>query len=166
MERFSPLFTQPETYVPRFRAPEASYRYVYPAGMDLDRIAYFFEYELADGLPDTAYAGVQEAVAEWSQAWSEKVPGLTYWSAPDFVQIYDSRHDGGEGTYTFEGALAQIYQAVSDRAMSAAAVRRRLGLSLPVEAVDEVFQEFASHGLMFLDGSLALALAIPAVSGR
>jgi hypothetical protein len=35
-----------------------------------------------------------------------------------------------------------------------------------VEDIDEIFHEFAARGLMFLDGSLALALAIPAVSWR
>jgi hypothetical protein len=71
---------------------------------------------------------VSDAVVAWTQAWSGTKPRLIYWSAPDFIQIYDSRHPGREGTYTFEGTLARVYQAVSDRAMSAAAVRRRLDL--------------------------------------
>ena len=36
----------------------------------------------------------------------------------------------------------------------------------PVEAVQEVFEEFQKRGLMFLDGQFALALALPAVKGR
>jgi hypothetical protein len=50
--------------------------------------------------------------------------------------------------------------------VTAAAVRRELGLHLPPAAVQEVFTEFRRRGLMFLDGQLALALALPAVKGR
>jgi hypothetical protein len=35
-----------------------------------------------------------------------------------------------------------------------------------VEGVQEIFDEFARRGLMFLDGKLALALALPAVLTR
>jgi ribosomal peptide maturation radical SAM protein 1 len=167
MERFSPLFTDSDTFRPRFRTPERSYRYVYPDTVDLDRVAYFFEYALEDALPDSAYEGVRMAVAEWSQAWkADEPPVLTHWSAPDFVQIYDGRREGQEGTYTFHGTLANIYLACSDRPTTASAVRERLRLDMPVEAVQEVFGEFQQRGLMFLDGSLALALALPAVTGR
>jgi hypothetical protein len=167
MERFSPLFAQSETYPVKHRAAEASYSYVYPAAFDLDRLAYFFEYEFADALPDTAYDGVRDAVAGWSTAWSaETVPRLTCSAAPGFVQIDDRRYPGREGTYTFEGTLARIYQAISDRAMSAPAVARKLNLPLAAEAIEEIFGEFAARGLVFRDGPLALALALPAVSGR
>jgi ribosomal peptide maturation radical SAM protein 1 len=167
MERFSPLFTDSDTFRTRFRTPERSYRYVYPETVDLDRVAYFFEYELADALPNSAYEGLSLAVDEWSRAWkADDRPVLTYWSAPDFLQIYDGRHEGQEGTYTFHGPLANIYLACSDRPTTASAVRDRLGPDLPIESVQEAFGEFQRRGLMFLDGSTALALALPAVAGR
>lgn len=167
MERFSPLFTESDTFRTRFRTPERSYRYVYPDTVDLDRVAYFFEYELADALPDSAYDGVRKAADEWTQAWqADDKPVLTYWSAPDFIQIYDGRHKGREGTYTFHGPLANIYLACSDRPTTASAVRDRLREDLPIGSIQEAFDEFRERGLMFLDGSLALALALPAVTGR
>jgi ribosomal peptide maturation radical SAM protein 1 len=167
MERFSPLFTDSDTFRTLFRRPERSYRYVYPETVDLDRVAYFFEYEMADALPDSAYDGVRKAVADWSQAWKAgKPPAHTFWSAPDFVQIYDGRREGHEGTYTFEGTLANIYLACSDRPISASAVREKLRLDLSAEAIHGVFGEFQQRGLMFLDGSLALTLALPAIKGR
>jgi ribosomal peptide maturation radical SAM protein 1 len=168
MERFSPLFNEPDTFGHTRRAPERSYAYVYPGTVDLDRAAYFFEYELAGALPDSAYDGLRRAVRTWDEAWQDdqEPPALTYWSAPGFLQIYDGRHPGREGTYTFEGQLADIYLACSDRPSTAPAVRARIGPDLPVEAVHEAFDEFRRRGLMFLDGSLALALALPAVPGR
>ncbi len=167
LERFSPLFTGNGTLPLGHRTPERSYQYVYPGDVDLDRAAYFFDYDTGAGLPDSAYAGVRAAAAEWSGAWrAGPPPVLTYWAAPRYVQIYDERQPGAGGTYTFEGTLADLYLACTERPVTAAGVRRALALQLPAEAVHEVFEEFRQRGLMFLDGELALALALPAVKGR
>jgi hypothetical protein len=53
-----------------------------------------------------------------------------------------------------------------NRPTTAAAVRRSLDLDLPAEGIQEVFGEFQKLGLMFLDRQFALALAVPAVTGR
>jgi hypothetical protein len=82
------------------------------------------------------------------------------------VQIYDARHPGAEGTYTFEGDLAEIYLTCVDRPIGAGAVQGRLGGRLPLAAVQEAFAGFAERGLMFLDGSAAVALALPAGATR
>jgi hypothetical protein len=167
LERFSPLFTDRDTFQLRRRTPERSYRYVYPGDVDLERVAYFFDYDLDGGLPDSAYAGIRHAAADWSSAWrADRPPVLKYWSAPHFAQIYDERKQGQGGTYTFEDTLADLYLACSNRPTTAAAVRRELDLHLPVEAVQELFDEFGKRGLMFLDGQFALALALPAVKAR
>lgn len=166
LERFSPLFTEPDSGV-RARHPDRGYRYVYPDRFDLEKVAYFFEYELADPLPDDAYAGVRKGVEEWQAAWQRAdAPALTYFSAPGFLQIYDGRHPGAEGTYTFEGDLAEIYLTCVDRPIGAGAVRDRLDERLPLEAVQEAFAGFAERGLMFLDGTAALSLALPAGATR
>jgi hypothetical protein len=111
--------------------------------------------------------GVRAAAEGWRAAWQRTTaPTLQYWSAPGFLQIYDGRHVGAEGTYTFEGDLAEIYLACVDRPAGAGAVRDRLARRLPLAAVEEAFDEFGKRGLMFVDGSLALALALPAVAGR
>lgn len=154
LERFSPLYADADRFPARWREPERSYRYVYPADVDLDQVAYFFDYELADALPDNTYDGVRRAVADWHRAWSaDQRPVLRYWSAPGLVQIYDGRRAGHEGTYTFESPLADIYRACGERPITAAAVR-------------EVLDMFADRGLVFLDGDRALALAVPAMPGR
>jgi ribosomal peptide maturation radical SAM protein 1 len=166
LERFSPLYAEPERFGLRHRRPELSYRYVYPERVDLDRVAYFFEYDL-DTLPDSAYEQLARAVTDWSEAWkSDHPPTLRYWSAPGFLQIHDGRHQGRGGTYTFHGTLADIYLACTDRPTTAAAVRDKLRLNRPVGEIEDVFSEFQRRGLMFLDESLAVALALPAVGGR
>ena len=167
VERFSPIFTEPDTFRLRRRAPERSYRYVYPDSIDLERVAYFFDYELDGGLPDSTYADVRRAVGDWSAAWLDgSPPALKYWSAPHFIQIYDERQRGQEGSYLLEDTLADLYLACINRPTTAAAVRRSLGLRMPEEGIQEVFEEFGRLGLMFLDGQFVLALAVPAVTGR
>jgi ribosomal peptide maturation radical SAM protein 1 len=167
LERFSPLYTDPERFGVRRRVPERSYRYVYPEGVDLDRIAYFFDYEVDGALPDAAYEPLRGALAMWSEAWHrESRPALTYWSAPGLLQIHDGRHRERAGTYTFEGLLADIYLACADRPTTAAAIRDRLPQTCSVTVVEEALEEFQRRGLVFRDDTLALALALPAVPGR
>jgi ribosomal peptide maturation radical SAM protein 1 len=167
LERFSPLFTGQGGSQFHDRTPERSYQYVYPNGVDLERVAYFFDYQTEDSLPDSAYTDVRRAVADWSKAWQAGgPPALTYWSAPRFVQIYDQRLQGQEGTYTFEDTLADLFLACAQKPTTATAVRRKLDLPLPAEGIQEIFQEFQRRGLMFLDGQFALALALPGVKSR
>ncbi|NUT99071.1 MAG: RiPP maturation radical SAM protein 1 [Saccharothrix sp.] len=167
LERFSPMFTQPERFRTRRRVPEPSYRHVYPSTVDLERIAYVFEYEFEDALPPAAYTPLTEAVAAWRRRWEEATPpALVYRSAPGYLEIYDLRHPGREGTYTFRDTLADIYLACTERPTTAAAVRNRLDLDLPVRAIEDAFEQFQERGLMFLDDNLALSLALPATPGR
>jgi len=167
LERFSPLFTGRDTTALRGRTPELSYRYIYPDSIDLDRIAYFFDYLAENDVADSTYADVRRAAADWSGAWAAgRPPTLKYRAAPHFVQICDSRRQGRDGTYTFENTLADLYLACVDAPTTAAAVQRKLSLSLPAEAVQEIFEDFRQRGLMFLDGKFALALALPAVRSR
>jgi ribosomal peptide maturation radical SAM protein 1 len=167
LERFSPLFSEREKSWTREKTPERSYRYVYPRDVDLGQLAYFFDYQPEEGLPDSAYADVRRAAAEWAQAWqAAEAPSLTYWAAPHFVQLSDHRRPGHTGTYTFEDTLADLYLACINRPTTAAAVRRELGLTLPAEGIQEIFTEFEQRGLMFLDGHFALALALPSIRAR
>jgi ribosomal peptide maturation radical SAM protein 1 len=155
LERFSPMFRL------RPASPEPSYQHVYPSTMDIDKVAYFFEYE--PDLPPDTYTGLSKAVGEWREAW-KSAPALVYRSSPGFLQIYDGRYPGREGTYTFHDTLADIYLACSDRPATASAVHAKL--DVPVRAVEDAFVQFQERGLMFLDENLALALALPAVPGR
>jgi ribosomal peptide maturation radical SAM protein 1 len=166
LERFSPLYTQPDRFGLLRRSSEASYRHVYPDSVDIDRVVYFFDYEFADALPPSAYAPLAKAVAEWSEAWSHSRPSLTFRSTRGFLQIDDRRQQGHDGTYTFHDTLADIYLACSERPTTASAVHSALGLDRPVADVEAAFEQFAERGLMFLDGNLALSLALPATPGR
>jgi ribosomal peptide maturation radical SAM protein 1 len=166
LERFSPMFSELPDDRFRFKAPERSYSYVYPAKIDLTKAAYFFDYELEDALPDHAYNDLRRAARQWRRAWRDTRPELTYWFAPRLLQIYDGRWPGRKRSYTFRDEAADIYVACSERPRSAAAVQHELGLGIGVEDVRRMFGEFERLGVMMLDGEHALALALPAVTGR
>ncbi|TCO62747.1 ribosomal peptide maturation radical SAM protein 1 [Actinocrispum wychmicini] len=167
LERFSPMFSQPDKFPLGPRHPDRSYRMIYPSTVDISRVAYFYDHSPDNALPDSVYATLAKAVDEWAHAWQGATPpSLTYRTSPGYLEIYDARHPERTGTYTFRDTLADIYLACVDRPTTARAVHGKLQLRHPVEAVQEAFHQFADRGLMFLDGDLALSLALPRTPGR
>jgi hypothetical protein len=167
LERFSPMFSDPEVLPTSYRRPEASYSYVYPPDVDLDKVAYFFDYEQVSALHDSAYEPVRRAVTTWQQAWAEdRSPKLTFRSSPYLVQVDDTRWPGHERTFTLRAGRAALFRALIERPITAAAVRRDLGLSAPVEAVTEIFDAWERDGLVWRDDDRTVALALPATPLR
>ena len=167
LERFSPMFSDSEQFPTRDRRPEDSYRYVYPPQIDLDKVAYFFDYEFDSALPDSAYEPVARALRTWQEAWDgDKNPRLTFRSSPQLVQIDDTRWPGYERTFSLRGGRAALYQALIERPATAAAVRRDLGLVAPPEVLTEVFDAWQQDGLVWRDGDRTVALALPATPLR
>jgi len=167
MERFSPVYREHDEFPHVFLRPERSLSYIYPAHYDLERSAYFFDYELEDTLPDEAYAGVAKVVADWqaAEASTERTPTLRYWSSPGFLQIEDHRWPDRVGTYTFDSPLADLYLAADEKPVTARHIKERHQLPNPVEEIEEALDEFTARGLMMRDGNLFLGLAMPATGG-
>ncbi|MFJ3669384.1 RiPP maturation radical SAM C-methyltransferase [Streptomyces sp. NPDC090106] len=167
LERFSPLFTDREGIL-RDRRPDPSYAHIYPARLDLDRIAYFFRGTLDGALPDSAYASLRQAAGDWQDAWRGDggPPVLEYRQAPHYVQIHDTRRKATEGTYLLEGAAADLYLACCERPVTRAALGRRFGEGGAAEAVERALKEFTEAGLVLEDGPLIVALAVQAARPR
>lgn len=162
LERFSPLYVERARFKFKSMAPEASYGYVFPAGADLGKLAYFFEYELADALPDENFAETSATIAEWLAAWAiEPRPRLTLRRADRFIEIEDGRGPGRPGTYTFNGPLAAAYLACSDAPRSPAAVAQLVDPGGDADQVKACLDEFCALQLMVEDGGEYLSLAVP-----
>jgi ribosomal peptide maturation radical SAM protein 1 len=162
LERFSPLYVERERFRFAALAPEASYRYVHPAGADLERLAYFFDYRLEDALPEEAFAETSAAVAEWLAAWAlEPRPRLTLRRADRFIEIEDARERGAGGTYTFDGPLAAAYVACSDAPRTPEAILPLVDPDGDLAAVRACLDEFCALRLMAEDGGEYLSLAVP-----
>jgi hypothetical protein len=181
MERFSPLFTDEEAFPREFRRPEASYSYVYPEAIDLEKIAYFFDHKLERTLEPSAYDGVRRALELWRRSWNRAGgeggreagdafraprPALAFSYSDDFLQISDTRRVSGRASFTFEGPHARLYKATVDRPVSAVRALELSGIAASPGKVERALGEFCERGVMMRDGDRFLALALPTVAGR
>ncbi|MEY4547037.1 MAG: hypothetical protein RL685_3232 [Pseudomonadota bacterium] len=168
LERFSPLYRERDKFPATRVAPEESYRYVYPPGVDLNELAYFFDYHLNNTLPHHKLDPLLKATSAWNELWEagKSRPRLTFSRSEDFLQIDDERAPGNVATHSFEGPLALLYQAASDSPQSVAQLISSLGLSHSVETVTRALDEFCRRGLMMEDEGLYLSLALPAGAVR
>jgi ribosomal peptide maturation radical SAM protein 1 len=163
MERFSPIFVDRARFPVRRLEPEASYTYVYPDFVDRKRVAYFFDYEFDDALPDAAYDLVAELAGSWKQAWTRPSrPALRFRASPGFVQVDDRRACNSAATYTLTGPLAALYSSCSDSPRSVTTLKNRSVVDWSEGKIETALGKLCSQGLMMRDGDLYLSLAIPA----
>jgi hypothetical protein len=143
--------------------PHTSLAYIYPPHIDRDKIAYYFEHEFEDELPETAFEPIQSTIRGWQNAWAQNQrPSLTYRWSPGRLHVEDRRDFAAQRLYSFESPLAEVYKALSERPLSAALVKEKLDLSSSAEEIAEALDLLAANGLMMRDEELFLALAIPA----
>lgn len=161
LERFSPFFLDREHLGIRDVRAEPSYAHAYPPGIDLERIAYFFEYAANDTLPNEAH----RATAEWTDAWRAR------WGAPERPQLVYRRTRGalfvedqrGErrGTQTLSGPVADAYEYCCETIRSAREVREHLKGRFAVNEVKQALDTLCTEGLMIEEGGAYLGLALP-----
>jgi len=164
MERFSPIFYDRTAFPAQWIRPERSYSYVYPRTVRLDKIAYFFDYELVGTLPESSFQYVTEGVHEWQQAWqATTLPYLSYRRTPGLVRIEDGRGNWPRGTYTFEATLAELYAATSSRPRSLAWLQENIAPEYSAAEVEDAMVRFCGLGLMMRDQNHFLSLAVPAI---
>jgi ribosomal peptide maturation radical SAM protein 1 len=94
LERFSPYFDRPEAFGITDRRPRAYYRHLYrDPGVDLDRIAYQFEYDHPMFHDPELRAAVREfawkVLTTWSKGWRPR--RACYVDRGDHLVIYDDR---------------------------------------------------------------------------
>jgi ribosomal peptide maturation radical SAM protein 1 len=167
MDRYSPIYFDRKTFPARNVRPHSSYQYIYPERVNLERAAYFFDYEMDGTISDADFEETRLAIKEWKAVWDGPVkPSLSYYSAPGFLQIEDARDYSAPGTFTFTDPLASLYTACSDRPRTADKLRETLSLPWPAKEIEGALDEFCARGLMMREGSLFLSLALPATPGR
>lgn len=161
LERFSPLYTARDRNYTTV-SPEASYRYVFPAHAELDRLAYFFDYTLPIEHPISMYEDMGRAIDRWRTAWrSGPRPELRLWRSSNFIHIEDTRSKSQRHVHRYDGWEAKVYQSCLDRPFSAEQVQRALGLEFDLNAVQHRLLEFRDAGLVLEEGGKFLALALP-----
>ncbi len=164
MERFSPAFTEHDAFVTLRCSPHRHYAYLFPREVRLEEVAYFFDYELVDALPDATYAAMEERLRRWQESWScDERPSLTFGLAGGRLQVTDLRMPTTPVYFAFAGLEAELYLQCSEQPASLSQLQHRFS-STPPKQVHAAVEEFVRLGLMIRDRDAALSLAIPAVS--
>lgn len=167
LERFSPYYTHQDSYPVSDVRPEKSYYYVYPSEMvDIDRTAYFFNYEMGDILGKEVWEPLHDEVAKWKARWDGKaeVPQLTYKKGFDFIIITDKRWDDRPSVYTYSGPMAALYLFCEVRKPIASCLnflRERYKEGTAEELLEEAISHFIERRLMIQGNDLVLSLALP-----
>ncbi len=93
LERFSPYFKWPERYGIRLTGPGMAYGYVYDERkVDLNKIAYDFEYEIDWKVDPQVYNEFVRLVGEWKERYhSSNQPFLFFSKALSYLTVYDGR---------------------------------------------------------------------------
>jgi hypothetical protein len=151
--------------------PEASYAYVYPPHVSLDRVAYVFDYTMGDTLPAEVHRATDDWITEWKQRWgSQPRPSLTYWRTPDALFIEDRRQPGSGELMTVEEPWALVYEFCGETMRTVRQVTEHLqamapGLEVNPAEVADVLEDFCRNGMMLSEDGQYLSLALPVNPG-
>ena len=168
LERFSPYFKWPEQNGIRITGPGLAYEYVYdPAVVNLDKIAYDFEYELIEKKVDP---GLIEELTRLTQEWKRRhatgdKPFLLYSKAIDFVTVFDGRLETPiKERYDWPHAViidfcneAPKYRDQIKACLNEDSQGRDSGAGIVERAIEDLLQK----RLLYEEGGRYLSLALP-----
>lgn len=124
LDRFSPYFRDPHGFGMIDVRPMRSYRFIYPVPeADLRDIAYFFDYDYADGLDPESYIGpVERQIAHWREEHYRGAFLQAYAATPDLLVLTDTR-PATPRTYRLESWRKPLYE-FCDQVRSFSAIQR------------------------------------------
>jgi ribosomal peptide maturation radical SAM protein 1 len=163
MERYSPYFTDPALGLPE-RQPRRAYQFLYPVpGIDLNKIAYFFEYVPERTAGSAAHALLASAVDAWRDAWEKEPPELTHQRGPGYLRIYDTRGERPRQA-TLTGWRADALLRCGDTARSPARVADDLvagGHRVGADRVARFLDECVAGRIAVNDDDQYLSVVLP-----
>ncbi len=166
LDRFSPLFNKAaESGIVRVR-PALAYYYVFPLDRrDLGRLAYFFDFDYADGRsPETYMRRVQNEITKWRnarfQADASRRPRLDATVHKDgTVYVQDSRDCAVASKHWLDGLSARLLLAC-DLAQSRRALDGRFGSEYGTEVVGETLTKLLDAKLVVQVDNVFLSLPV------
>ncbi len=169
LERFSPYFTRSEQYGVRRTGPGLAYGYVYDERVvDLNKIAYDFEYELDDWPVDPhVYQELVAMIEAWQRRYaSEDRPFLYFSKAPRYLTVYDGRVAGHPMRYRFDGPAASVIEACNEQARSAPQLAADWNTAHPSEALDPaalgpILADLTAKRILYEERGRYFTVAIP-----
>ena len=169
LERFSPYYTRPEQYGVRMTGPGLAYEYVYDGRkVDLNKIAYDFEYELDNWPVDpAAYDELVRLVQEWQRRHaSPDRPFLYYSKAMTYVTVYDGRNVQAPTRTRYDWPAAGVIEACNDAPKSLEQIRTMLaeagnGTSVGEEELSAALATLTAKRVLYEERGKYFTLAIP-----
>jgi ribosomal peptide maturation radical SAM protein 1 len=164
LERYSPYFFDPSFPIEDVRPAEA-YKFVYPESeIDLNEVAYFFDYTARNVIPGKFDEGLEKLLRAWEAAWTRNpLPGLMYRRGPAWIEVIDQRREKPQHHWLY-GADASAYEACGETDRTAAAVWRSLGGEageVQLEDVEAALKRCCDLGIMIEEDGHYLSLALP-----
>ena len=152
LDRFSPLFTRAGEFDLRRVRPSSAYYYVYPLGRrELAHLAYFFDFDYADGQRPTDYIGtVRREVERWLTVRADPArrPRLDATLDDEGVlTIEDTRACATQPRHRLAGLAADLYVAC-DTAQTASSLDARFALDEGDDTVAHTLAGLRDHHLM------------------
>lgn len=110
LDRFSPYFREPETYGMVNLRSAAAYRFVYPFPEEnLARLAYYFDFDYADGRQPERYTQpLNQAIEIWYDRSHDGT--LISLTSDGRLNLYDTRPSAKQREMVLEGAAKVIYE--------------------------------------------------------
>ncbi len=169
LDRFSPYFENPARFGMAAVRPHRSFAFVYPFAADaLARLAYYFEFDYADGRTPEEYAqAVLRAAGQWQQLGG--TVSLRYWDRPDGVLLITDTRPEAE---TFQRRLSAWQRELylyCDPAHTAAEVYQFAAREMPAPKPNEqqiaaALEQWVQAGIMACVDGKYLSLALRAES--
>ncbi len=169
LERFSPYFKWPERYGIRLTGPGLAYEYVYDARkVDLNKIAYDFEYDIDWKVDTQLYGAFVRLVQEWKERYhSPNQPFLFFSKALSYLTVYDGRgaHPTSE---RFDQPHAFILEYCNDQPKSFEQIRKGLHgqpflaqSNQEIQPLAELIATLQNKRLLYEEGGRYFTLALP-----
>ena len=166
LERFSPYFMRPEDYGVRITGPGAAYEYVYDAQkVDLNKIAYDFEYEIDWKVDSALYEQLCSLVQEWrARYFSQDRPFLFYAKAMSYVTVYDGRTDQPTSE-RFDWPFSFVIEYCNEVPKTLEQIRRASAddpaASTTATSIDDAVATLAAKRILVEDKGRYFTLALP-----
>jgi len=159
--RASAYWQRPRDFGLRRLRPHALYREIFPASVDVGKIAYEFEADWDREATRAAEEAVQRQIRRWQQWWIEgEIPSLVLDEVGDGWVIEDGRNPRLPlRRVELDRVGGQIYGAIMDRALDLDQLAALPGLGCSASEVEAILAELDERQLVFRcrGGFLALA---------
>jgi ribosomal peptide maturation radical SAM protein 1 len=164
LDRFSPMFTRADEYGLTRVRPNSAYYYIFPLGVrELSNLAYFFEFDYADGREVNTYlAETRRAVDAWVRVHVDPAaqPILdAVYAGPDEVTLTDTRSCAVHRVQHLQGLKARLYYKC-DTAQTPESLSRSSGVGETVPTIRGLLAEMIADGLLYECDGRYLSLAV------